>query len=567
MDERQVIELVDRLRAEPSEADWFEFKETRVIPPEVLGEYLSALSNAAAVARQQYGYLVLGVHDETHEVTGTHFDPHSEKVKGNQNLLFWTTRGLAPRVHLEVCEAQHPGGRVVVFEVGAAPGQPVAFYGTAHIRVGSSKTALSEHPAKQRALWHLHTDWSAEVVRDATLDDLEPAAVQKAREQYAEKNPRQAAQIAGWDVATFLNKAKVSRQGQITRAALLLLGRPESSTLLSPAAARMSWLLKDETGGDLDYAHFDPPFILQVDALLDRIRNLTLRNLPDGTLFPVEVQQYDPYVLREALHNAIAHQDYGLQGRIQVVETPSRLLITNVGSFLPGSVERVIRQDAPEEIYRNPFLAVAMVNLNMIDTQGGGIRRMFQRQRERFLPLPDYDLSQPERVRVAIPGKVLDEQYTRLLMQRTDLDLWQILMLDRVQKGLSIPHEAHKQLRTAGLVEGRYPNSILAGPVARATGRQVEHIRQRGFDNQYYRDLVLKLVREHGPVSREQIDALLMDKLPESLTEQQKQTKIHTVLKSLSKPGYIRNLGTRRHSEWVIGKAEESESAKASKRQ
>lgn len=224
-----------------------------------------------------------------------------------------------------------------------------------------------------------------------------------------------------------------------------------------------------------------------------------------------------------------------------------------MGSFLPGSVERVIRQDAPEEIYRNPFLAVAMVNLNMIDTQGGGIRRMFQRQWERFLPLPDYDLSDPDRVRVTIPGKVLDEQYTRLLMERTDLDLWHILMLDRGQKEQPIPHDAHKQLRVAGLVEGRCPNSILVAPVARATGRQVEHIRQRGFENQYYRDLVLKLVREHAPISREHIDALLMDKLPEALTEQQKKTKIHTILKSLSGPGRIRNEGTRRHSAWVLG--------------
>lgn len=105
MDELQVIELVDRLRAEPNEAGWFEFKETKIIPPEALGEYLSALSNAAALVRQRYGYLVLGVHDKTHRVTGTRFDPQSERVKGNQNLLFWTARGLTPRVHLEVYEA------------------------------------------------------------------------------------------------------------------------------------------------------------------------------------------------------------------------------------------------------------------------------------------------------------------------------------------------------------------------------------------------------------------------------------------------------------------------------
>jgi ATP-dependent DNA helicase RecG len=557
MDNAQIVALVDRLRGEPAEVEWLEFKETQVQPATEFGEYLSALSNGAALARKPHGYLVLGVEDETHAVTGTRYNLHTATAK-KQNLLFWTTRGLLPRVSLEVYEVDHPGGRVVLIEVGPAPGQPVKFYGTAYIRVSGSKTLLADHPQKEAALWHLNTDWSAEVVPGATLDDLDPAAIRKAREQYAEKNPRQAAEIETWDVATFLNKAKVTRQGRITRAALLLLGRPESSALLSPAVARMSWFLKDDDNHDLGYEHFDPPFILQVDLLLARVRNLTLRALPDGTLFPVEIQQYDPYVLREALHNAIAHQDYSLQGRIQVVETPSRLLITNVGSFLPGSVERVIRQDAPEEIYRNPFLAVAMVNLNMIDTQGGGIRRMFQRQRERYLPLPDYDLSDPERVRVTIPGKVLDEQYTRLLMERTDLDLWQILMLDRVQKGQPIPHDAHRQLRVAGLVEGRYPNSILAGPVARATGRPAAHIRQRGFDDGYYRKLILELVTEHGPVSRSDVDALLLDKLPESLTEKQKKNKVHYLLGKLRDAGKIRNRGSRGQPEWVVVKQEAS---------
>ena len=550
MDHAQLVDLVDRLRAEPAEVEWLEFKETKVLPPETLGQYLSALSNGAALARKPYGYLVLGIHDKTHDVTGTRYNLHTAIVKG-QNLLFWTTRGLLPRVHLEVYEVHHPAGRVVLLEVGPAPGQPIKFYGKAYIRISGTKALLDDHKQKEAALWHLHTDWSADVVPNATLDDLDPKAVEKAREEYAEKNPRQAVDVAAWDTATFLNKAKVMRQGAVTRTALLLLGKPESSTLLSPAVARMSWLLKDDENQDLDYEHFDPPFILNVDRLLAHIRNLTLRTLPGGTLFPNEVQQYDGYVLREALHNAIAHQDYGLQGRVQVVEAPGRLLITNVGSFLPGSVERVIRQDAPQEIYRNPFLATAMVNLNMIDTQGGGIRRMFLRQRERFLPLPDYDLGEPERVKVAIPGKVLDEQYTRLLMERTDLDLWQVLLLDKVQKGQRIPHEAHRQLKAQGLVEGRYPNPILSGPVARATGRQAEHIRARGFDNQYYRDLIIEMVREHGPVSRAEIDALLMNKLPENLTVKQKKNKIHYLLGKLRDTDQIENRGSRGQPQWV----------------
>jgi len=89
--------------------------------------------------------------------------------------------------------------------------------------------------------------------------------------------------------------------------------------------------------------------------LLKRVRNLTVRALPSGTLFPQEITQYDPWVIREAFHNSLAHQDYRRHGRITVVEFPDRVLVTNVGDFLPGSIKTVIEQDAPQAIYRNPF--------------------------------------------------------------------------------------------------------------------------------------------------------------------------------------------------------------------
>lgn len=151
-----------------------------------------------------------------------------------------------------------------------------------------------------------------------------------------------------------------------------------------------------------------------------------------GWLFPVEISQYDAWVIRESLHNCIAHQDYRLNGRVNVVEEPDAILFTNLGDFLPGSVEEVILKDAPPEFYRNRFLAEAMVNLNMIDTIGSGIKRMFTQQRQRNFPMPDYDLSEPGKVKVRIIGKIMDERYTRMLMQRTDLGLLEVIALDKV---------------------------------------------------------------------------------------------------------------------------------------
>ena len=554
------ITRIDQLRCQPTEMEWLEFKRNRC-EPEQLGEYLSALANSACLAGQRSGYLIFGIDDETHEVVGTNFDPRNTKAKGNQDLLLWLAAGLYPNTGFEPRIVDHPAGRVVVFEVAPARDHPVNFYGTAYIRVGTSKTKLSNHPEKARAIWTHGNDWSAEVCEQASLHDLAPEAIAKAREQFVVRHPARATEVEGWDDTTFLNKARVLQQGTLTNAALLLLGQPEASALLVPAVAQISWVLKDAHNRELDCEHIDPPFLLAGDHLLQRIRNLTVRALPNGTLFPKEFTQYDPWVIREALHNSIAHQDYRLRGRIVVVEFPDHISLTNVGDFLPGDVATVIRQDAPQAIYRNPFLARAMVELNLIDTQGGGIKRMFDTQRKRSFPLPDYDLTEMEtsRVTVSLHGCILDERYTRLLMERTDLDLNRAILLDRVQKGLPISRQEHRLMKAEGLVEGRYPNLMVAGLVAKATGEAGRHIRERGFDKQYYLDLIIALVREHGPVSRKEIDQALIPKLPDRLTDAQKRWQVQNLMQALRRSGQIVNRGTRTQPAWILAKARPEE--------
>ena len=547
----RLVHLVDELCQLSRETEWVEFKKN-FHPPQTIGEYISALANAACLKYKPKAYLFYGIEDGTHEVVGTSFDPYTEKGKGNQDLLPWITAGLIPNPGFEVSIVKHPRGRVVVFEIEPARGRPVRFYGESFVRVGSSKTNLKRHPVKEGAIWSRGSDWSAEICEDATIDDLDPEAVAKAREQFAITHPSQADEVADWNDITFLNKARVLKQGKVTRTALLLLGRAESPTLLSPAVAKISWILKDADNRELDYEHFGPPFLLAGDRLQNRIRNLNVRAMPSGTLFPVEFTQYDFWVIREALHNCIAHQDYQLRGRIIVVEFPDRVILTNVGDFLPGDIETVIRQDAPQSFYRNNFLADAMVQLNLIDTQGGGIKRMFETQRKRSFPLPDYDLTKPGSVIVKLDGRILDERYTRLLLERIDLDLEQVILLDRVQKGLPIEKNERRSLRNAGLIEGRHPNLMVADVVAKATGTIGEHVRARGFENRYYRNLMLELIREYGPVNRKEIDEVLLPQLPDRLNLKQKGTKVHNLLQELRRAGSIVNQGSRRRPAWVF---------------
>jgi ATP-dependent DNA helicase RecG len=440
----------------------------------------------------------------------------------------------------EIHEVNYPEGRVIAFQIPPAPkGIPIAWEGHYYGRDGEEIGALNLVEVETIRNQSNKTDWSAQIIPTATIEDLDPKAIIRAREEYKEKNPKRATDCDNWDDSTFLNKAKVTIQGKITNTAILLLGKEESVHFINPAVAKISWILKDEHNVERDYEHFSVPFLLNSSELFSRIRNLTYRYIKDDSLFPTEVKMYDSFVIREALHNCIAHQDYAMQGRITVVEKPDELIFSNVGSFLPKSVETVIVQDAPQEYYRNHFLADAMVAFNMIDTIGSGIKRMFITQKERFFPMPDFDLSDSTKVVVKIVGRIWDENYTKLLMSKTDLDLKTVVLLDRVQKGLVLNEEEIKQLKKLGLIEGRKPNLHISSAVANVTGERTDYIKQRGIDNDYCQKIITDYLRKFGEGKREDFEQILLDKLPDVLDITQKRNKIKNNLQELKKRGII----------------------------
>ncbi len=557
MTKEELYKLLNQLRSLQSETEWVEFKKAgNSYTFNKLGKYFSALGNEANLKGKPFGWLIFGVEDKPRKIVGTNYRPDRPKLDSlKSEIADKTTNRIT---FTEIHELLLPEGRIIMFQISAAPrGIPVAWEGHYYGRDGESLCALNIQEIEQIRNQHIKYDWSAQICKDATLNDLEPHAIIKAREQFKEKNKNSSGitpdEVDSWEDITFLNKAKATIQGKITNTAILLLGKEESASLISPAVAKMSWILKDKENIELDYEHFGPPFLVNVERLFSRIRNLTYRTLPSGTLFPIEATQYDPWVIREVIHNCIAHQDYGLGGRINVVENPASLIFTSAGSFLPGSIEQVIGQDAPPEIYRNPFLTEAMVQLNMIDTRGGGIKKIFTLQMERFFPLPDYDLKNPDRVKVYIYGEIIDEKYSRLLIENADLDIWSVILLDKVQKQVRINKYEHSQLRKQGLIEGRYPNLFVVAKVAAATGMKARYIRDRGFDKKYYQDMILALIQEHEPVKRQDIDELLLPKLPEALSQKQKKTKIHNLLYELSvKRNQIKNIGSRKLPQWIL---------------
>lgn len=534
-----INQLLNTFLSQNFETEVLEFKEAKNgYDFDSLGEYFSALSNEANLKGHDEAWLIFGVKDKDKSIVGTQFRYDQAKLHSlKAEIANHTTNRITFK---EIHEVKTDKERVVMFQIPAAPqGIPVAWRGHYYGRDGEELHALNLEELERIRSQNSLEDWSIGICADATIDDLSVEAIAKAREAYTKKNPKLIEEIKSWDDMTFLNKAKICIKGQITHTAILLLGKPESEHFLTPAVAKISWILKDKNNIPKDYEHFSCPFILNVDGVYNKIRNLKYRYMREGSLFPEEVDSYDPYIIREALNNCIAHQDYTLGGKINLTEREdSTLIFVNKGSFIPKSVENVLTADAPEVHYRNRFLVNAMVNLNMIDTIGSGIMKMFYIQKEKFFPLPQYDFENDE-VKVIIEGKILDMNYAKKLAHLPDLSLHEIIFLDKVQKGIVLNESEIKVLKAKKLIEGKKPNFHISSSVATVTDQKDAYIKMRGIDDDYCQKIIVDYLKKFKTGKRADFEKILLDKLPDVLDEEQKTNKVRNNLQTLRKSGII----------------------------
>lgn len=513
------------------------------------------VSYVSAFANMEGGKLIIGVEDSTLRICGI------------ENFHNYSKENLPLRLHKKCINLPVVGLYVEEFITSDtnrtiwiihipkhSPRKIVYAHEKSWQRIGDSPvemTKFQEEKILTKPLF-IHEDWSARVIENSSIEDLDREAIAFAKDKFINKYPHLALEYKSWNTATFLNKAKLTINGKITNTAILLLGKPESEHYLQPGIAKISWILKDHANNEKDYLHYSCPFIIAVEHIFSKIRNLRYRYLKEGSLFPEETDQYEPYVIREALHNCIAHQDYLQSGKINVIEKEDgHLIFSNSGFFLPGSVQKVISQDAPQEIYRNPFLVQAMVNLNMIDTIGSGIRRMFNFQKQKFFPLPDYDLTDNS-VKVTITGKILNLEYSRVLAKYPDLTLGDIILLDKIQKKSPLSAEEEKYLKDKHLIEGRKPNYFISAKIAQTKGQKAKYTKYKAFDKQYYQDIVIQAINQHKSLTRSDIDELLFDKLSDSLTRQQKKHKVNNLISEMRRKGFIENIGTFNAPKWVL---------------
>ena len=210
-----------------------------------IGKYFSALSNEANLKNLSNAWLVFGIQDNR-TVVGSQFRSQEADLQSlKKEIADKTTNRIT---FIEIHKLKHPQGRVLLFEIPAAPqGIPIGWEGHYYGRDGESLGPLNLEEIERIRMQNKINDWSATTIPGASLSDLDEQAITAARQRFAQKNPKMAEYSAQWDVVTFLNKAKLTINGQITRAAILLLGKQEASHWLNPASDTISWILKEGT--------------------------------------------------------------------------------------------------------------------------------------------------------------------------------------------------------------------------------------------------------------------------------------------------------------------------------
>jgi ATP-dependent DNA helicase RecG len=551
MTEQELKHQLHQLRQLKAENEIVEFKEANTgFDFTKLGKYFSALSNEANLNKATCAWLVFGIESKRNTIVGTKFRENRVDLDSLKKEIADKT---ANRITFqEIYELILPEGRVLLFQIPPAPkGLPVSFEGHFYGRDGESLVPLNLEELERIRFQNNSFDWSMQLIPEASIDDLDEAAIAKARIEFVKRNLKYKSEEPTWNNNKFLDKANLTIKGKITRTALILLGKQEAEHYLG-STVKIRWNLKTVTNQDKSYEVYSIPLILAVDEVYKSIRNLKYVYLRDGTLFPDEFLRYEPFNIREPLNNAIAHQDYTKKSYINVVEfEDDHLVFSNYGTFLPKSVEEVVLRDTPEENYRNPFLVAAMKNLDMIETQGGGIRKLFNFQRQRFFPMPEYDFSDGK-CKVTITGKILNEDFARILIKNPDLLLEDILLLDKVQKQKAVTDDEYAYLKKQRFIEGRKNNLFLSYKVIEPTNNEelrAEYMANKSFDDAHFKDMIVAYLTKFGKTKRSAIDNLIIPKLSAVLNETQKRYKVGNMLSALRNEKKIKNIA---YGTWEI---------------
>ena len=387
-DRKYYLSLIEELRKLPMETEWVEFKVGNDAPP-VIGEYISSLSNSAALHEREKAYVLYGVHNDTHEIVGTDFKYREAKV-GNEELENWLLTQLTPRIDFKFVEADTGKGRVVVLEIPAAKIQPTAFKGIEYIRVGSYSKKLKDFPEKERKLWRsfeirpFETMPAKENVDSGEVTELLDTGAYYTLMSLPVPSTRDGI-IHDFQEYGFIKRMDNGNFSITNMGALLFAKDIRQFDYLENKRIRV---IKYKGNGRTN-AIRDQFFYKGYAVVFDDIVNYVMSMLPQGetieTAMRREFIMFPEKAVREMLGNLMIHQDMTAHGQSLMVEIfDERIEATNPGSLLVDT-DRII-DTAPHA--RNEKMADFLRLVHICEVRGSGFDRMEEGMRDWKIPAP-----------------------------------------------------------------------------------------------------------------------------------------------------------------------------------
>lgn len=535
---KEVNEIIERKKRDEIKAGFVVvLDENCDNAPDFFSKLICGVSNEAAISNINFGIMVLN------RLNGEIYD----KIMGAADKFY-------PSIRVQRFQTGENGD---VLLIDPAPeSYPVSYYGHFYGIQNNKAIPLSFEKFDVLRYNSLKYDWSAQINNDSTLDDLDIFALRKARNCFKSRHLHLERELEAWSDKEFLENIALMQNGKLTNTALLLLGKEGKEHFLQPVFPQISWIKKDDDGMEKGYQHFNIPFLMKVEELLTKVNNMKYGYSLETEDAPVETTRYESKVLSEAIINSISHNDYKLDGQIIIEEFPTKITLINRGALEKDTIKNIILGEKPLKRVKNNLLIRTLVKLNLMDDISGGLKRMINIQRIRNFPLPDFEISGLSSVKTTIYGKMINKNYTEKLAANKEISLYEVYLLDRVQKSFVISEKEYEILKDKKLVTGKYPDvSVASKYVAKEPETVTAAPVKKFWTNEEIRQLVLDYLEKRKEAGRQEIDDLIIDKYSKELSEEKRRNKVKNLLYQLSRvEQVIKNVGSATKPVWMLNK-------------
>ena len=368
--------LVKEFIAMPNETEWLEFK-CNYSNPQLIGEYLSALSNSAAMSKKHFGYIIWGVDDRKHNVSGTEFKPHQTK-KGNQELESWLEMHLSPRINFKIHEFTYNEKSIVLFEIPCASHRPVSFKGVEYVRIGSYKKPLKEFPEKERQLWKIfaHVPFEMQIAKQNLTSDEVLKLIDYP--SYFDLTNQPLPDNKEGVLDKLLSEKMINKKDgglyDITNLGGIIFAKDLNSfDRISRKAIRVIVYKNANRIETIREQTTIKGYGVGFEGAISYINNLLPENEIIDNGLRKSIRMYPEIAIRELVANALIHQDFTLRGTGPTIEIFSdRIEITNPGIPLIDTLRFI---DEPPQS-RNEALASFMRRINICEERGSGVDKV-----------------------------------------------------------------------------------------------------------------------------------------------------------------------------------------------